>query len=165
MRPSVPPEPKINACPSCIVNAPSLVKIPALSNVIGLVAAVQNLCCPSFLYCKWLVSIPKPYKFVPHEFILNLSNVSGNFNLLPFADIVPLHVRLPVNVPPDNGKNDDDSVNDKFPLLSISNCAVLNFQVIVFDVFNNGFEKVKLFCLVLKVVFFVFNDPSTQLFN
>ena len=49
----------------------------------------------------------------------------------------------------------------KLPLLSILNWAELYFKVIVFDVFKNGFEKVKLFCFVPNVVFIVFNDEST----
>ena len=40
----------------------------------------------------------------------------------------------------------------KLPLLSILNCAVLYFKVIVFDVFNNGLEKVKLSCLAFNKV-------------
>ena len=48
--------------------------------------------------------------------------------------------------------------NDKSPLLSILNCAVLYFKAIVFDEFKNGLLKVKLFCLF---VLNEFNELST----
>jgi len=70
-------------------------------------------------------------------------------------------INVPVNVPPANGKYDDDDDNDKLPLLSILNWDELYFKVIVSDVFKNGLLKVKLFCLFDNVVFIVFNDPST----
>jgi hypothetical protein len=52
--------------------------------------------------------------------------------------------------------------NDKLPDASILNWAGLIFNVIVFVVLKNGFEKVKLFCFVLIISFnyvsiFVFN--------
>ena len=44
-------------------------------------------------------------------------------------------------------------INEKLPELSILNWAELDFNAIVFDVFENGFEKVKLFCLFVFIVF------------
>ncbi len=38
--------------------------------------------------------------------------------------------------------------NLKLPLLSILNWGEFYFKEIVFDVFNNGFEKVQLLCLL-----------------
>ncbi len=46
------------------------------------------------------------------------------------------------------------------PDASRLNWAELYFKSIVFDGFEKGFEKMKLFCLVLKVELIIFNEVS-----
>ena len=57
---------------------------------------------------------------------------------------------------------DIPDTNDKLPLVSILNWAVLYFKVIVFDVFKNGFEKVKLFCFVFKFDIVAYVDDAVD---
>ncbi len=45
---------------------------------------------------------------------------------------------------------DVPDIKFKLSLPSILNWAVLYFKVTVFDVFKNGFEKIKLFCFADK---------------
>ena len=49
--------------------------------------------------------------------------------------------------------DDLPDIDDKLPELSLLNLAELYYNAIVFDVFENGFEKVKLFCLLEFIVF------------
>ena len=58
--------------------------------------------------------------------------------------------------------DDVPDIKFKLPDASILNWAVLNFNVIVFVVFKNGFEKAELFCFVLIILF---KDASTFVFN
>ena len=57
---------------------------------------------------------------------------------------------------------DVPDIKFKLPLLSILNWAVLYFKVIVFDVFKNGFEKVKLFCFADKFVIVAYVEDAVD---
>ena len=53
-------------------------------------------------------------------------------------------------------------INDKLPLLSILNWALLYFNVIEFDVFKKGFEKVNVFCFEFTLVIVAYVEEAVD---